>query len=444
MTQRTSIQAVWLFGVIACALITVGMVQSWSLALTILNYCLIAAIMSLGLNVQWGYAGLFNVGLMGFAALGGIAGVLVSMKPVEPAWAAGGSGIGLALLVLVTTVIAAVLTHRRMSKGAIRRNVMIAIIVVGFFLFRAVFDPAVEAIESVNPAQTGFLGGLGLPIVMAWVVGGMLAAAVAWVIGKITLGLRSDYLAIATLGISEIIIAVLKNEEWLTRGVKNVNGLPRPVPYEIDLQAASWAQEWSARLGVSVQDFSSIYVKLLYAGMAIAILALLMWLAQTALRSPWGRMMRAIRDNEAAAEAMGKHVTGRHLQVFVLGSAIVGLAGAMMTTMDGQFTPTSYNPLRFTFLIWVMVIVGGSGNNLGSILGGFLIWFFWVEAEPIGHWLLSTITSGMDANHPWREQLLDSAAHMRLITMGLILLITLRFRPRGLLPESNQRARSGH
>ena len=376
MTQRTSIQAVWLFGVIACALITVGMVQSWSLALTILNYCLIAAIMSLGLNVQWGYAGLFNVGLMGFAALGGIAGVLVSMKPVEPAWAAGGSGIGLALLVLVTTVIAAVLTHRRMSKGAMRRNVMIAIIVVGFFLFRAVFDPAVEAIESVNPAQTGFLGGLGLPIVMAWVVGGMLAAAVAWVIGKITLGLRSDYLAIATLGISEIIIAVLKNEEWLTRGVKNVNGLPRPVPYEIDLQAASWAQEWSARLGVSVQDFSSIYVKLLYAGMAIAILALLMWLAQTALRSPWGRMMRAIRDNEAAAEAMGKHVTGRHLQVFVLGSAIVGLAGAMMTTMDGQFTPTSYNPLRFTFLIWVMVIVGGSGNNLGSILGGFLIWFF--------------------------------------------------------------------
>jgi branched-chain amino acid transport system permease protein len=307
-----------------------------------------------------------------------------------------------------------------------------------------VFDPAVEAIESVNPAQTGFLGGLGLPIVLAWVVGGMLAAAVAWVIGKITLGLRSDYLAIATLGISEIIIAVLKNEEWLTRGVKNVNGLPRPVPYEVDLQAAVWVQEWAARLGVSVQDFSSIYVKLLYAGMAIAILALLMWLAQTALRSPWGRMMRAIRDNEAAAEAMGKHVTGRHLQVFVLGSAIVGLAGAMMTTMDGQFTPTSYNPLRFTFLIWVMVIVGGSGNNLGSILGGFLIWFFWVEAEPIGHWLLSTVTSGMDPNHPWREQLLDSAAHMRLITMGLILLVTLRFRPRGLLPESDQRARSGH
>ncbi len=444
MTQRTTMQAMALFAFIATALVAVGVLQSWSLSLTILNYCLIASIMALGLNVQWGYAGLFNVGLMGFAALGGVAGVLVSMQPVAPAWQAGGTGVLLALVVLVATILVALAVYRGMAKGAKRAYALTAVIVVGFFAFRAVFDPAVEAIESVNPAQTGFLGGLGLPIVLAWVVGGVLAAGVAWVIGKITLGLRSDYLAIATLGISEIIIAVLKNEEWLTRGVKNVNGLPRPVPYEVDLQAATWVQSWSERLGVSVQDFSSIYVKLLYAGMAIAVLAGLLWLAQTALRSPWGRMMHAIRDNEAAAEAMGKHVTGRHLQVFVLGSAIVGIAGAMMTTMDGQFTPTSYNPLRFTFLIWVMVIVGGSGNNLGSILGGFLIWFFWVEAEPIGHWLLSMLTSGMDPSHPWRAQLLDSAAHMRLITMGLILLITLRFRPRGVLPESAQRARTKH
>ena len=101
-------------------------------------------------------------------------------------------------------------------------------------------------------------------------------------------------------------------------------------------------------------------------------------------------------------------------------------------------------PLRFTFLVWVMVIVGGSGNNLGSILGGFLIWFFWVEAEPLGQWLLGVLTSGMDASSPLKAHLLDSAAHMRLITMGLILLVTLRFRPRGLLPETKERARSGH
>lgn len=442
-TANTSTQAMWMFGLIAIALAAVGVLQSWSLSLTILNYCLISAIMALGLNVQWGYAGLFNVGLMGFAALGGVAAVLVSMRPVADAWQAGGMGVLTALVLAAATVVLAVMARQRLPKGKLRRNVIAAIVVVGFFVFRAVFDPAVEMIESVNPAQTGFLGGLGLPIMFSWIVGGLLAAAVAWVIGKITLGLRSDYLAIATLGISEIIIAVLKNEEWLTRGVKNVNGLPRPVPYEVDLQATAWIQEWAARLGVSVQDMASIYVKLLYAGLAIGVLIILMWLAQTALRSPWGRMMRAIRDNETAAEAMGKHVTGRHLQVFVIGSAIVGLAGAMMTTLDGQFTPTSYNPLRFTFLVWVMVIVGGSGNNLGSILGGFLIWFFWVEAEPLGQWLLGVLTVGMDASSPIKAHLLDSAAHMRLITMGLILLITLRFRPRGLLPETTERARSG-
>ncbi|PJN93240.1 hypothetical protein CNY89_22470, partial [Amaricoccus sp. HAR-UPW-R2A-40] len=89
----------------------------------------------------------------------------------------------------------------------------------------------------------------------------------------------------------------------------------------------------------------------------------------SAVASPWGRMMRAIRDNRDAAEAMGKDVTARHLQVFVLGSAVVGVAGAMLVTLDGQFTPGSYTPLRYTFIIWVMVIVGGSGNNWGAVLG---------------------------------------------------------------------------
>ena len=149
-------------------------------------------------------------------------------------------------------------------------------------------------------------------------------------------------------------------------------------------------------------------------------------------------MMRAIRDNEVAASAMGKNVTWRHLQVFVLGSAVIGMAGAMLTTLDGQFTPSSYQPLRFTFLIWVMVIVGGSGNNFGAVLGGFVIWFFWIEAEPIGLQLMDLITSGMDESSPLRAHLLENAAHMRLMTMGLILLLVLRFAPRGLIPEKKR------
>jgi branched-chain amino acid transport system permease protein len=165
------------------------------------------------------------------------------------------------------------------------------------------------------------------------------------------------------------------------------------------------------------------------------VLIVLFILAQRALHSPWGRMMRAIRDNEFAAEAMGKHVTARHLQVFVLGSAVCGIAGAMMTTLDGQLTPGTYQPLRFTFLIWVMVIVGGSGNNLGAVLGGFLIWWLWVMVEPMGNALMYYVTYFMPDGSGLKEHLLDSTAHMRLLTMGLVLLLVLRFSPRGLIPE---------
>ena len=401
-------RTVLLFGVMALLLLLVCFVQSWSLALAILNLCLISAVMSLGVNIQWGYAGLFNVGVMGFAALGGLAGVLVSTPPVHNAIAAGGGGVLLTGAIVLVTIAAVWFVMTRL-RFPFRGVLAATIIAIGFFAARAVFDPAVEAIESVDSTATGFLGGLGLPILFSWIVGGLFAAGAAWVVGKVALGLRADYLAIATLGISEIIVAMLKNEDWLTRGVKNVTGLPRPVPYEVDLQQAAWFQSLAEALGSTPVDLSSITVKLCYALLFAAVLLVIMWLCETALRSPWGRMMRAIRDNPVAAEAMGKDVTRRHLQVFILGSAVIGMAGAMLTTLDGQFTPASYQPLRFTFVIWVMVIVGGSGNNWGAVLGVFLIWFFWVEAEPIGLWIMDVATSGMAPDNPVRIQLLESA-----------------------------------
>ncbi len=424
-----------LFAAVAGLIILTGFVQSWNSALFIINMGLISAIMALGVNLQWGFAGLFNVGVMGFVALGGLAVVLVSMPPVGEAWAAGGIRALIGLVLGAATIAGGVVTYQKMSPGRNRTLAMIAVLGVGFFVYRYVFDAGVEAIEAVNPAGTGYLGGLGLPVVLAWPVGGLLAAGAAWLIGKTALGLRSDYLAIATLGIAEITIAVLKNEEWLSRGVKNVTGLPRPVPYEIDLQQDPGFVDRVAGLGLDPVIASSVFVKFGYAVLFLVVLIIVLWLAQRALHSPWGRMMRAIRDNEVAAEAMGKDVTARHLQVFILGSAICGMAGAMMTTLDGQLTPSSYQPLRFTFLVWVMVIVGGSGNNLGSVLGGFLIWFLWVQVEPIGHWLMSVITYGLAEDNALRIHLLESAAHMRLLTMGLILLLVLRFSPRGLIPE---------
>ena len=424
-----------LFSMVFIFLIIVGFYQSWNVAFGLLNLCLLSAIMALGVNIQWGYAGLFSIGTVGFVALGGVAAVVTSMPPVEEAWRTGGPGILTALLTAAITIIVASQIWKRLASGLTRNLLMIIVLVGGFFLFRGILDPATAIIEKINPAGEGYLGGLGLPVIFSWLVGGLFAAGAAWVIGKVALGLRADYLAIATLGIAEIIIAVIKNEDWLTRGVKNVIGIPRPTAYEVDLQKSETFINNVNWIGMEVVQASSLYVKFSYGILFIIVLAIIMWLSEKALNSPWGRMMRAIRDNEEAAEAMGKDVTKRHLQEFILGSAVCGIAGAMMTSLDGLLTPQSYQPLRFTFLIWVMVIVGGSGNNWGAVLGGFLLWFFWIEVEPMGHWVLSVLTSGLPDDMPLKEHLLKSAAHMRLITMGAILLLTLRFAPKGLIPE---------
>ena len=425
-----------LFGLVACLYLATGVMQSWNLSLSILNAALLATIAALGVNMQWGYAGLFSVGTMGFTALGGLAVVLISAKPNAENWQAGGFGILLALVLGALSVAAAVFAWRAMAKGRTRALAVAAILIGGFFLFRAVFDPAVTAAEAVNPQFAGNLGGLGLSSLVAWPVGGLLAAACAWAIGKTALGLRSDYLAIATLGIAEIIVSVIKNEDWLARGVKNLIDLPRPwpVPYEVELQKEAGFLDFVARWGWDPVTASTIGVKLLYAGMFGLVLALIIWAFERALNSPWGRMMRAIRDNEVSAAAMGKDVTGRHLQVFILGSAVIGIAGAMMTSMDGQLTPGTYNPLRFTFLVWVMVIVGGSGNNWGTVLGGLLIGWLWLVVENIGPNIMGFITAGLPEG--WlRAHLVGSAEHMRLLSMGVILLVVMRFSPRGLIPE---------
>ena len=436
-----------LFAIVGGLIAVTGFTQSWNSALLILNLGLISSIMAIGVNLQWGFAGLFNVGIMGFVALGGLAAVLVSMPPTTEAWAAGGGGVLLGLALGAATVVTAIMVMTRMAPGRIRTVVFLAVLIGGFVIFRSVFDPAVLAVEKISPAATGYLGGLnpygdnykdtdnGWFTLISWPVGGLFAAGVAWLIGKTALGLRSDYLAIATLGIAEIIIAVLKNEDWLSRGVKNVIGIPRPVPYEIDLQKDAGFVDTAASFGLDPVMASTLYVKLGYGALFLSVLLLVLLLAQLALKSPWGRMMRAIRDNETAAEAMGKDVTRRHLQVFIPGSAVCGIAGAMMTTLDGQLTPGTYQPLRFTFLIWVMVIVGGSGNNFGSVLGGMLIWFLWVQVEPMGLFAMNVITSGMADDSGLKIHLINSAAHMRLLTMGVILLLVLRFSPRGLIPE---------
>ena len=438
-------------------IVLVGIFQSWSIALSILNFCLISAVMTIGANIQWGYAGLINFGIMGYTALGGLAAVLVSVPPVREAWQAGGLNMVLCIGIISLIVFGVRYILKNFEKTNKRSIYITSIILLGLIALRLVSEPAIESIESVDPAKTGFLGGLGLPIIFSWIVGAFFAGALAFLVGKVALGLRADYLAIATLLISEIIIAVIKHEDWLTRGIKNVIGLKRPVPYEIELQSTDWfislvskwnsgtlnlistANEKQAALSQLVIDGSSVFVKLCYSGLFIVVVVSLLIITQKALYSPWGRMMRAIRDNEEAANAMGKNVVKEHLLIFILGSAIVGIAGAMMVTHDGLFTPGSYRPMRYTFLIWVMVIVGGSGNNFGAILGGFAVWFLWIEAAPIALFLINFLTYNLAETHFLKLHLINSVPYFRYLMMGIGLLIIMRYRPKGIIPEKIER-----
>ena len=425
--------------VCAFLFLLVGLFQSWNVAFSILNLCLISAIMSIGINIQWGNSGIVNFGVMGFAAIGGLCGVLISMPPTLEVWK---DGTAVILIILFSFLISGILVKKFLKKFIYNKylKILLSIIIILFslYLIKSIFIPSINFIENTNSAKTGYIGGLNLPIILSWPIAGLFCGVIAFLIGKIALGLRSDYLAIATLGISEIIIYIIKNEEWLARGVKNVNGLPRPVPYEIDLQKNEFIQTLSNTLNLSVIELSSLIVKCLYSILFILVLLIIFFLLQKAIKSPWGRMMRAVRDNEISAEAMGINVKKRHLQVFIIGSAIIGISGAMLTTLDGQFTPSSYQPLRYTFLIWIMVIIGGSGNNHGAIIGGFAIWFFWIQAEPIGIFLIQLITVFLSDQNEMKLYLLNHAAYMRLLLMGLVLILALRFFPKGIIEEEKR------
>ncbi len=451
--MRNYENVIYAYIIMLLLIICVGLFQSWSIALTILNYCLISAVMTIGANIQWGYAGLINFGIMGYTALGGLAVVLVSVDPVKKAWQVGGLNILGSIWIIVAIVFITRFILKRFEKSLIRNYFIAFLIIAGVILIRITATPGIEAIESVDPAVSGFLGGMGLPVLISWIIGAFLAGALAFIVGKIALGLRADYLAIATLLIAEIIVSIIKHEEWLARGVKNVIGLKRPAPYEVELQKTQWFRDFIEKiysnklelvntiaqkkiiLNQLIIDASSIFVKLCFTGLFLSVVIILLIVTQKALYSPWGRKMRAIRDNEEAASAMGKNIVKEHLLIFILGSAIVGLAGAMMVTNDGLFTPGSYRPMRYTFVIWVMVIVGGTGNNFGAILGGFVVWFLWVEAAPISLFLIDLFTAHLPETNAIRSHLVESAPYFRFLLIGIGLLLIMRYRPQGIIPE---------
>jgi branched-chain amino acid transport system permease protein len=359
---------------------------------------------------------------MGFVMLGGFASVFISFPRNEAFWTSDGPVMLLRALGAFIAGVVLVWGARKLPlKGAARGTVIVLAWIVAYIAYRTQLDPAAAYIEKTS----GWIGGLGLYPVLGWAFGGLLAGVVAYFVGKIALGLRSDYLAIATIGISEIIRALIKNADWLTRGTQNVTPVPWPTPLPQDLQ----------EMGVSITD-SFITGRLMFLALTGTILIVALFLIQRAYRGPWGRMMRAIRDNFIAAGSMGKDVKARQIEIFILGSVLIGIGGAILTSFSQILDPSGYQPINHTFLIWVMVIVGGAGNNFGVMIGALLLYTVFILSDPVAQLLLNGL-SDWSVSLGWGAipEIDTRSLQMRVFVVGLVIWLTLRFAPKGLLPE---------
>jgi len=289
----------------------------------------IYGVLTLGLNIQWGYTGMLNIGIGAFFSVGAYAAAIATAPP-----------------------------------------------------------------HSVH------LGGFALPFLVGVVIAMLAAGVLAFLVGLVTLNLRSDYLAIATIGISEIVRLMLKNEAWLTNGVRGIAGIPRPMEGLIDG-----------------------YDAVLYMLVVLAFMVLVYLAFERAYLSPWGRVLRAIRENESAAMAAGKNVLGFRMQAFVLGSMAMGLAGALYAHFVTFISPEAFKPEFATFLVWVMLIAGGSGNNRGAILGAFVIWVVWSGTEIVTGFL--------------PDDWVTRAGALRVLLIGVLLQVILLTRQQGILPEKS-------
>ncbi len=248
--------------------------------------------------------------------------------------------------------------------------------------------------------EVGQFGGFQLPFPVAYGGGILIAGVCAWIVGVLTLRLRHDYLAIATFGVAIAFEAVARNAEWLMGGAKGLRGFQRP------LEAA----------------FSSNFAYGLFFLALVLIVLLVVYVSlERLVNSPYGRVLRAIREDETAARSLGKSPDRLRLEAFVLGSMIMGAAGGLYSTFYAFISPQDLAPI-LTFQIWAMLIVGGAGNNRGAILGTILIWATWTASG----FLLARFA-------PTDVQLYTGS--IQYILIGSVIVGMLLWRPEGLLPE---------
>jgi len=428
MTVRLS-RAALLYAGLVLLLIVIALLDGTPYTTRLLVEAGAYALIVLGLNIQWGYGGLFNFGIMGFLMVGGAAVTFISYPLNDKFWNSDGPLLlGKALLaaaIAAVIILAARQVHRIGIKGGWKTLLVTLAWFVGYVIFRSQMDPATASIVK----NAGFVGGLGLPVLFGWAFGGLVAGGIAYVIGRICLGLRSDYLAIATIGISEILRQLIKNNQWLTRGTLTVSPIKWPVPLPQDYQA----------MGFDTQT-SLLYARGGFLLVVAALVAIVMFLLIRAYGGPWGRMMRAIRDNYIAAGSMGKDVTSRQLEIFVLGSVLIGVGGSILVSFTQIFDPNSYQTINHTFFLWVMIIVGGAGNNWGALFGAIFIYVVWLMSEPLAQALFGGI-SYLSAQIGWGAipDIESRSLQMRVFVLGLVISVALRYAPNGLIPERAQR-----
>ena len=320
---------------------------------------------------------------------------------------------------------------------------------------------------------TALLSLQGVPIPLAVLAGIVLAALLGLLIGMSTLRLREDYLAIVTIGVSELIRLVALNEEWLTKGSFGVQRFPLPLDFEANLLLkiifislftllavyAQWLlmrslrQQWreSQQIrGKSYQPRSpiallfwgilatllivftyipgviSLYNYSYKAGLMLLSLGVLAGI-YTALdfveQSPWGRILKAIREDEEVPRALGKNVFWYKLQAFMLGGAIAGLAGAFFAWQLTTIYPNNFEPL-LTFNAWIIVVLGGAGSNAGTLLGAVIFWAY------------DSLTRIYLPQLGFLDQ--SQAGAFRVMIIGLILMVLMMWRPQGLLGKKEE------
>ena len=239
---------------------------------------------------------------------------------------------------------------------------------------------------------------LGVPMILGLCMAAAGAAVAGWAMALTTARLRGDYLAIITLGFSEVVRLVASNEIWLTRGTDGISGIPGP---------------WRGRL--TPEQFNLLYLALVVAALAVVVAML-----ELLRRSPYGRVLRAIRDDEQVAEVAGKPVRAVKVEAFALSAAVLGLAGGLYAHYTSFIAPDAFVPL-VTIYVVLALTAGGTGNNWGAVLGACLVVFFLECTRFATAWL------------PGLQPV--QVAAVREFVIGASLILVLRVRPAGLLPE---------